>query len=67
MLGWDDSYPIALLLRQQFPDIDMKDISLDMIYRWTLALPAFTDDRELANEAILLDILQEWFEEVNAI
>ena len=63
MLTWEDSYAIALALREKFPDVDLEEVSLDMIYRWTLALPDFEDDRELANDAILLAIYQEWFEE----
>ena len=64
MLTWDDSYAIALALRQQHPQIDLVEVSLEMIYRWTLDLPEFFDDRELANEAILLAIYQEWLEEM---
>ena len=35
-----------------------------MIYNWTMDLPGFSDDPELANDAILEAIFQEWFEEV---
>ena len=38
-----------------------------MIYDWTLALPQFKDERELANEEILSAIFQEWYEEVNVL
>lgn len=34
------------------------------IYHWTLALPDFDDEPELANDAILAAIYQEWYEEV---
>jgi FeS assembly protein IscX len=64
MLTWDDSYAIALALRERYPDTDLEEVSLNMIYQWTIALPGFSDDRELANEAILSSILQEWLEEV---
>ena len=64
MLTWDDSYAIALALRALYPEIDLQEVSLDMIYHWTLALPEFEDDRELANDAILSAIYQEWLEEV---
>ena len=43
------------------------DISLGMIYRWTVELPDFEDDPELANDQILSSIYQEWFEEVNSV
>ena len=38
-----------------------------MIYSWTVKLPDFRDDPELANEAILSAIYQEWFEEANPL
>jgi FeS assembly protein IscX len=61
-LTWDDSYAIALALRELHKHTPLEEVSLGMIYRWTLALPEFCDDRELANEAILASIYQEWFE-----
>ena len=67
MLTWEDSYALALALREVHPDVDLEDVSLDMIYRWTLALPDFSDDRELANDGILRAIYRDWFEEVNPV
>jgi FeS assembly protein IscX len=64
LLTWDDSYAVALALRRAHPQINLEQVSLDMIYHWTLALPEFTDDPQLANEEILSSIYQEWFEEV---
>jgi FeS assembly protein IscX len=66
-LSWDDSYSIALTLIQRHTDIPLEEISLGMIYRWTLELPEFMDDPELANDSILSAIYQEWFEEVNPL
>jgi FeS assembly protein IscX len=63
-LTWDDSYAIAQALRTKFPSIDLEEVSLNMIYRWTVALPGFDDDTELANDAVLAAIYQEWYEEV---
>ena len=62
MLTWDDSYAIALALQGCFPDAVLDEVSLEMIYRWTIKLPGFEDDPELANEIVLLDILREWIE-----
>ena len=67
LLTWDDSFAIALALRAQHPEISLEDVSLLMIYRWTLALPDFSDDPELANQEILAAIYQEWFEEANPL
>jgi FeS assembly protein IscX len=67
MLTWDDSYAIAQALREKFPTTNLEDVSTGMIYRWTISLPGFCDDPELANEAILTAIFQEWYEEENPI
>lgn len=66
-LTWDDSYAIARVLIQKFPDIDLEEVSLSMIFRWTVSLPGFQDDPQLANDAILAAIYQEWFEEANPL
>jgi FeS assembly protein IscX len=61
---WDDSYAIARALQEAHPSQQLHDVSLGMIYRWTLELPGFSDDPQLANEAILTSIYLEWLEEV---
>lgn len=63
-LTWEDSFAIAQELSKSHPDVDLEDVSLMMIYQWTLKLPGFVDDPELANDAILAAIYQEWYEEV---
>ncbi len=65
-LIWEDSYAIALALMERHPMQNLEGVSLGMIYEWTKALPEFQDDLELANDAILSAIYQEWFEEVNS-
>jgi FeS assembly protein IscX len=67
VLTWEDSYAIALALKNQHPEIDLETVSLKMIYHWTVALPDFVDDPQLANDLILEAIYQEWFEEVNPL
>lgn len=66
-LFWEDTYAIVLALIQAHPNIDLEGVSLGMIYSWTVELPGFEDDRELANEEILESIYQEWYEEANPI
>jgi FeS assembly protein IscX len=63
MLTWDATYAIALELRRQHPGVDLEQVSLQQIYRWTLALSDFEDDPVLANDDILSAIFQDWFEE----
>jgi FeS assembly protein IscX len=66
-LIWENSYAIALALRKLFPTIQLEDVSLNMIYHWTISLNGFEDDPALANDDILSAIYQEWFEEVNPV
>jgi FeS assembly protein IscX len=67
VLTWDDSYAIALALREQHPQINLESVSLEMIYRWTVALPDFDDDPALVNDGILMAIVQEWLEEADPL
>jgi FeS assembly protein IscX len=62
-LTWESSYAIALELRRQHPDINLDDVTLGQIYKWTLQLSEFEDDPLLANDDILYAIYQDWFEE----
>ncbi len=66
-LTWDDSYAIARALHRLHPNVNLEEVSLNMIYRWTVALDDFVDDPVLANDAILSAIYQEWFEEANPL
>jgi FeS assembly protein IscX len=67
ILTWENTYAIARALKREHPGIRLDDISLRMIYDWTLALPEFVDEPELANDPILASIYQEWFEEENPV
>ena len=62
-LNWESTYAVALALKQAHRDLDLQDVSLKMIFEWTLALEGFDDDPALANDAILASIYQEWLEE----
>ena len=66
-MTWDDSYAIARALRQCYPNACLEEISLGMIYQWTLALPDFADEPQLANDQVLSAIYQEWYEEANPV
>ena len=66
-LTWDDSYAIALQLMERHPEVNLEDVSLGMIYRWTTELQEFIDDLQLVNDVILESIYQAWYEEVNPL
>jgi len=46
------------------PDVSMEEVSLGMVYDWTLELGQFEDDPSLASDEILMAIYQDWFEEI---
>jgi FeS assembly protein IscX len=64
-LNWESSYAIALALKEAHPEADLTDVSLNMIYAWTVGLENFEDDPALANDEILAAIYQDWFEHLN--
>jgi FeS assembly protein IscX len=66
-LTWDDSYAIALRLIERHPQMNLEEVSLGMIYRWTTELPEFSDDQQLASDVVLSSIYEAWFEEVNPL
>jgi FeS assembly protein IscX len=66
-LYWDAIYEIVLALKAQFPDETLEGVSLEQLFEWTVALPNFGDDPELANDQILMAIYQEWYEEINPL
>ena len=63
-LNWEATYALALALKAAHPLLKLEDVSLQMIYKWSLELPGFEDDPALANDDILLAIYQDWFEEM---
>ncbi len=63
-LNWETSYAIAVELRRRHANVDMKEVSLQQIFAWTLELEDFEDDPALCNDEILSSIYQEWYEEL---
>ena len=63
-LTWESTYGIALALKEKHTSINLEDVSLNQVYRWTLQLPEFQDDPQLANDDILAEIYQNWLEEI---
>mgnify|MGYP003493398771 CR=1 FL=1 len=62
-LIWESTYAIAMELRRQHRDINIEQVSLQQIYKWTLELSELEDDPALANDDILYAIYQDWYEE----
>jgi FeS assembly protein IscX len=66
-MNWEATYAIALELKRKFKDVNIEEVTLGQIYTWTLELPEFDDDPQLANDDILRAIYQDWYEELNKI
>ncbi len=62
-LYWDSAYAIAISLIDHHPKLDPIHVGLLELADLVEALPGFSDDPELANERILLDIINAWYEE----
>ena len=65
-LYWDSTYEIVLALMEAHPEIELADIALDELSARIIALPGFDDDPALVNDAILNEILRDWYEEIGA-
>ena len=62
-LNWEATFAIAMELRRNHKDVNIEEVSLQQIYKWTLELSEFEDDPALANDDILYAIYQDWYEE----
>lgn len=63
-LTWDDTYLIVRLLSLRKPLVNLREVSLGDILKWTIELPEFSDDEQIVTDRILLDIFSGWLEEV---
>lgn len=50
---------------ERYAEVDLERVGTEELFRWIIALPNFADDPALVNEAILNEILREWYEELN--
>ena len=62
-LHWDASYEIVLALMETYPDADLDQLGINELNERILQLPDFDDDPALVNDAILRQILRDWYEE----
>ncbi len=62
-LKWIDSRELAIVLSEQFPDIDPKTILFTDLREWILDLDDFDDDPNHCNERILEAVQMYWIEE----
>lgn len=62
-LTWDASYEIIRALQQHYPAQRAENAGLAQLKALIIALPNFEDDPDLAHDALLREILREWYEE----
>ena len=65
-LYWDSAYEIVLALMEAHPCADLDEMGLEELNQRIRALPGFADDPALVNDAILREILRDWYEESEA-
>lgn len=65
-LYWDATFEIVLALMDAYPDIELEDLGLRELSQRIVDLPDFADDPTLVNDAILREILRDWYEEMGA-
>ena len=63
-LYWDSTYEIVLALMDAHPEVELEDLALGELSQRIVDLPGFDDDPALVNDAILKDILRDWYEEI---
>jgi len=63
ILLWDSSYAIVCALEQQHPTLKAESVGLNQLRTLIIDLPGFADDPTLAHDALLREILREWYEE----
>jgi FeS assembly protein IscX len=66
-LYWDSTYAIAITLIDSHPDLDPVHVGLRELADLVESLPGFCDDPALANDRILLDIMNVWYEEMTSL
>jgi len=65
-LYWDATFEIVLALMEAYPDIELESLGLRDLSQRIVNLPGFADDPSLVNDAILKEILRDWYEEIGA-
>ncbi len=61
-LYWDDAYPIALLLKAAYPEVDPTAVEHRTLHGWVINLEGFADDPKVMRVDWLEQIQVEWVE-----
>ena len=63
-MNWESTFAIAMELKRTYQNVNIEEVTLGQIYKWTIELAEFDDDPQLANDDILRAIYQDWYEEL---
>ncbi len=63
-LKWVDSFDIAIVLSEKYPEQNPQSVRFTDLRDWILALEEFCDDPKHCNERILEAVQQCWINEV---
>lgn len=61
-MQWNETILIIEALEEQYPEIEIEDLTLNDLYDLILDLSDFSDDPANANDGILKKILEQWYE-----
>ncbi len=62
-LQWTDTLDIALVLDEQFPEVDPNQVNFVDLRSWIMALEEFDDDPARCGERILEAVQMAWIDE----
>ncbi len=62
-MEWTDIFDIAIELEQQYPYVDIANISFTKLRQMVISLPGFSGAENGCNEKILEAIQQNWLDE----
>ena len=62
-LTWLDTYEIALMLDEKYPDIDPRVLRFTDLHKWIVEMDEFDDNSNDSNEKILEAIQMAWIDE----
>ncbi len=62
-MKWLEIYDISIKLEENYPDVDIMNLSFTKLKSLVISLENFNDDVDVSNEKILEAIQMAWIEE----
>ncbi len=64
-MRWTDTQDIAIMLSEQYPDINPLEVRFTDLCQWVMTLDGFEEPQARCNEKILEAIQMAWLDEVS--